>query len=685
MNARRWVNTFRRGGFSHRKSSLLSSLGLLTALALLNNPTRVDAEAKTDAGLKVTFTLSEGGAATDVDTTPNAWLYVPAGQPATPFLKSGKFSATWEGSINVDLRDSYTFSAELNGALKLEINGEVILEATGTGGTTAASKKIRLNKGANPLKIQFTSPEQGDAVLRLLWASQDIAPEPIPLNSLTHAADDAGLQKPDQLRLGRELFVEHRCAKCHITFVTERTMPEISMDAPGFEEIGSRRGAAWMAKWILDPKSQRTAKVHMPKLLHGATAKADAEAIAAYLASLKSAGEEKAPAAAADAVASGKKLADTLHCVACHNLPEATKLEPTKITLKHVAEKFPGGQLAAFLQKPDAHYRWIRMPRFKLTADEAGRLAAYLLAAAENTAATVPSSDAAIIEHGKTLVQTSGCLNCHATGSGNKLENKFTATPLADLAPAKWQGGCLAATPGDTSKAPQYGFTEVERAALQAFGATDRGSLQQHVPVEFAARQARSLNCTECHGKFEGFPTFQILGGKLRPEWSKAFIAGEISYKPRTWLESRMPAFPSRAEYLAKGLAMQHGYPPVSPEDPAFDQAAADVGRQLVGTDGGFSCIACHAIRELGATQVFESAGINFAYSGERLRPAYLRRWILNPLRIDPQTKMPVYFNDGHSPLTDIYDGDATKQINALWQYIRQGQKMPLPKDATGN
>ena len=60
----------------------------------------------------------------------------------------------------------------------------------------------------------------------------------------------------------------------------------------------------------------------------------------------------------------------------------------------------------------------------------------------------------------------------------------------------------------------------------------------------------------------------------------------------------------------------------------------------------------------------------------ERLLPGYFRRWLRNPLSIDPQTKMPVYFDEGKSPLTETLDGDAEQQIEALWQYLRLGTQM---------
>jgi hypothetical protein len=55
---------------------------------------------------------------------------------------------------------------------------------------------------------------------------------------------------------------------------------------------------------------------------------------------------------------------------------------------------------------------------------------------------------------------------------------------------------------------------------------------------------------------------------------------------------------------------------------------------------------------------------------------------MLNPQFIDPQTKMPVYFDAGQSPLADVHGGDALKQIHALWQYFRLGEKIPPPAAA---
>jgi mono/diheme cytochrome c family protein len=630
--------------------------------------------AEQQPGLSITYTSLEAGKEVDVVAVPNVWLYVPSGKPPTPFLPAGKFKATWSGSIKVEKRANYLFQAELNGALKLELNGEVVLDVS-TNGITEISKPVQLNKGANALKVQFTSPARGDAFVRLHWQPKDSFLQPIPSELLTPSADMPEAKQSAKLHQGRELFLEFRCAKCHAGPALDSTVPELSMDAPTLEGIGSRRNYDWMARWIQDPKALRPT-AHMPKVLHGSKAKEDAASIATYLASLKTDEKVTITEPTSDQVSAGKKLFESLHCAACHNAPDANEADAAKIVLKQVREKFVPGTLATFLQKPDAHYVWIRMPNFKLSQQEADQLAAYLTSCGDKSKEAAASTDTAMLERGKKLVQTSGCLNCHTL----KLDNQFSTKSLADLTLDKWKQGCLAAASDDAGKSPHFTFTPDEREALQAFAATDRTSLTRHVPVEFAERQTRSLNCRECHGKFEGFPAFDILGGKLKPEWSKAFIAGEITIKPRPWLDARMPAFAKRAESIAQGLVMQHGYPPQTPAESPIDQEAVKVGQKLVSAAGGFSCVMCHAIGEMKATQVFEVAGINLALSGSRLMKPYVHRWIRYPQLIDPATKMPLYFDDeGKSPFADIYGGDSTKQIEAIWQYLRLGDKMPPP------
>ena len=623
---------------------------------------------KTEPGLAVTYTV---GAASDTVGAPNAWLYVPAGQPPTPFLPAGKFTATLTGFISVDLRGDFLFKVEASGAVKVELGTNTVIEFTGDGKKASdPTKPIRLSKGNNALKVTFTSPASGDAMLKLLWSEKGSLWEPINSGMVSRAVGNEALAQQNKLRLGRETFFEARCAKCH---TTEAGAPELAMDAPSFEGIGSRRHFGWMANWILDPKAQR-ANAQMPKLLHGATAQADAEVIAAFLASQTGAAPTGEPKKDDESIEAAKKLVEALHCTGCHNVPDIGDTDEKKLNLTHVNAKFPPAALLAFLKNPGTHYAWTRMPNFKLKDVEAEQVAGFLSSIAPMVKQPGAPTDAAVIARGKTLVQTKGCLNCHTL----KLDNQFKAKPLAELAAARWTSGCLAESPN--GKTPHFAFAKAEREALPAFAATDRASLKRHVRVEFAERQARNLNCTSCHGQLDGFTRYEMLGGKLRPEWMAQFIAGDIKYKPRHWLAHRMPVFPQYAADFATGLAMTHGFPPKTPAEPPQDLELAKVGQKLIGVDGGFSCISCHSVGAVKAAQVFESEGVNFAYATERIQRAYFERWMRNPLRIEPQTKMPVYFQeDGSSPLPDVLGGDTVKQLDAFWQFFRLGNKITPP------
>jgi mono/diheme cytochrome c family protein len=649
---------FVRGSFRFLAPAAVSAFCSLTGVRAEDRP----------AGLAVA--VSAGGL-TDRGVVENVQLYVPAGEPASPFVPAGAFTATWNGFIASELRADYAFQAELAGTLKLSINDAVALEGTGKGDAPLSGQSVRLNKGANKFTVEFKSPESGDAWVRLYWLNKETPLNPVPLASLSHD-ESPELRQSLQVHLGRDLFAEYRCAKCH---VTGAGMPELAMDAPSFNGIGTRRNPAWMAQWILNPRASRPS-AHMPALFRETEAKGNAEAIAVYLGSLQ---DGSKPEGTAGDVAAGKALYEKLHCIACHNPPDAPETDPTKQSQKQVAAKFPAGALIAFLQKPHEYFAWIRMPDFRLKPDEAANLAAFLLSNSDKPNADSSTSDAALIASGGKLVQSAGCLNCHAL---NGAKSELNAKPLAELAVDRWSGGCLADSPAEGSKAPRFGLSVEQRAALRAFAASDRTSLTRHVPADFAARHSQHLNCRECHGKFDGFPAFDLLGGKLKPEWTVPFIAGNsTSANPRPWIEARMPGFPAYASGLGTGLATSHGLPPKTPAETAADPDLAKAGQKLVSANGGFQCVTCHGVNEFAATQVFEAPGINLALSYARIQPDFFRRWLRSPLSIDPTTKMPGYFEDeGRSQLSEFFGGDGPKTIRAIWEYIRMADKMPKPE-----
>lgn len=610
------------------------------------------------------------------EAVPRVALHVDAGAAPSPWVPVGPFRATWEGQVNVDLRGDYQFLVESSGPCRVEIGGT---QLPAFGGTW--SEPVRLRKGANPFRavLQGEGPSLKPAGFRWLWRSRGLPPGPIPDGSLTPSTGLATNSVDARRARGRGLFLELRCARCHEAEGIE-AVPESGMDAPRLEAVGVGRDRGWLKRWLLAPDEQRQG-ARMPRMLHGASGEAEAEALAAWLAAGADGPARANPArgAAPGSAAVGKSLFDTLRCGGCHVGPGDTP-DPKRISLGSVGMKFARspGALAEYLRRPSANYAWSPMPDFGLTEAEAGHLSAWLLTGSVEAPPEDRPSDALVVR-GRELAETRGCRACHEPVRGPRGK----APALRELAAVRWASGCVGdARPAGNSAAgqPWYALPREDREALRAFAEADGSSLTRHVPAEFAQRWMTGLRCGGCHEGVEGIPSIQGAGEKLKPEWMGRLLKGELPAKTRPWLQVRMPAYPAYAVGLAAGLSSMHGLPASSPAESPLDAVAAADGRRLVSTSGGFACVSCHAVGPSGATAVFEAPGVNFAWVGERLRPEYFARWIQNPQRIDPGTKMPQYFDeDGNSALADYAGGDGPKTIHALWNYLRLGRQMEPP------
>lgn len=588
----------------------------------------------------------------DALVVPNAAFYIPAGSAPGSLLEPGEFEAEMTGFVSVDLRGLYAFQLEASGSAELLINGQQILSMTAPG-KSEVSRRVRLNKGTNALMLKLTPPNNGAAQVRLFWKPRNVAkPVPIPAGALKHDEADAELRNANLVRAGAMAFAEYRCARCHA--VEEGGWREFEMDAPSLEGIGSRLRQEWMEEWIADPQKVRPG-ARMPRTV----SREDAADIAAHLASLALSGPVNSKSGNAG---NGEKLYSTLQCGTCHDGDE-----PRQISLRTVSRKFQPGAIADYLLDPQAHYRWNPMPNFKLAKSEAADLEAFLFppVAAE---VTRPGS-----VRGRALMESSGCVKCH--GGAAATDSRSPTLKQIATAPEK---GCL--DPAN-DHSPRYTFAESERQALGAFVAGARASgMPMDSPIETAMRRSEALRCASCHDRADGVIRLELIGGKLKPEWAEAFLRDAVPYKPRPWLAARMPSFSMHARDLAAGLAALHGLPPESRKEGALSLEQAGVGAKLISAAGGFSCVACHAVGASSGAMVVESPGINLAYAAERLQKGFFHRWILNPLALDPTTKMPVYFDEnGQSQLVEILEGDGEKQIEAMWQYVRLGPEMPPP------
>lgn len=654
-------------------------------LCLLVATLAVALSAQDQPGLKVTFTAA---GKTDVRADRLLALYVPASQAPTPFLAAGAFTVKWEGDLQSPLRGTFKLGAESSGNFKLSLNGQPLLDGPGL-------KTVQLNKGANRIVAELTSAATGDTFVRLSWASKDFPLEPVPPSLLTHPADQA-IDSAAQRREGRLLFAQLNCTACHTdsALVPAKGMglPEQGQNAPLLSELGNKFKTPFLADWIYDPHAVRPHSL-MPKVFTGPNAAQQSADLAAML----------TQGAAPNATRVDRKLAlqggelfANLGCIACHQRPDAEgKDAHDRVPLGHLQDKWHDAALVEYLKDPAKHYPATRMPHFRLEDEEATPLAAYLLSQSRLTKRKALAGDAT---RGAALLVSAGCLNCHAGMPAT------TQPPLARILKAG-DSGCLSPDDKGRATAPDFALTNAQRSSLKAFLATDLASLKQDTPAEFAERQIKNLNCVACHARdatistwtkvgdeakklrdalppkehVEGepvpdapIPALTWLGEKLRHDWMSKFIAGQIEEKPRPWLIGRMPGFAHYADGLALGLNHQHGLPQTEAAEPAPKAEMVANGEKLIGADGGFNCITCHAVGDKEATAVFEAPAVNFKQSAERLRKGYFHRWVLAPTRIDPDTKMPKYADpEGVTQLTDPYDGKGPEQFEAIRQYLQ--------------
>lgn len=662
-------------------------------------------------GLIQTFAALAHPESKDTRRARLAALYVPAGAPPTPFLPPGPFQTTWTGFLKLDLNDTITFAAEGHGAAKLRLNGETVLEIPSGDLGLAASKPVALRRGANRFELIYQSPATGAAELRLFWSSTQRPKEPVPATAFVHDPTDSALQNGETVREGRRLFAAYRCAKCHEPQapLPAGAMPELASDAPALDGAGSRFNPTWLMSWIKRPRAVAP-DTTMPACLSLSENEAETQArdLAAFLADQK----DSSPATAGDAtlkasdVSEGKALYEQLGCLACHQLPSDPKLEDdTRRPLGHVRAKWRPEALVAFLQAPSKRFAWTLMPDFRLTPAEASSLAAYVLSRGEEPSATPALGDAT---RGREDFLQLGCANCHTIQG---LPKPGIAGRLEALAGHDWKSGCLADGPAALGRAPDFGLTSDQRAALRAFLERGFDSLQRDTPAEFAERQIASLRCTACHGRDLatdtwsrlqaaqsagtatatkpdygdeedgsdtpgktvqlGRPDLTYAGEKLRADWMARLFGNRLPYKARPESVGRMPGFLAYADGLAAGIANQHGLSSTPTARPAADPVLAGAGEKLTHIGEGFGCISCHDVGTKKALAGADTATINFAFVADRLRPEYFWRYIRDPQRFRPGTMMPTFIGeDGSTPIKGALNGDATRQFGAIWQYL---------------
>jgi mono/diheme cytochrome c family protein len=501
---------------------------------------------------------------------------------------------------------------------------------------------------------------------------------------------------------GLVLLDELGCTACHANDPpTTSTLPR----GPELATVGNRVRPDYLVDFLTHPGGVEPG-TPMPDLLHGLGDTARKNVATNLSHYLRSFAAPAAPSAAdatidAAAAATGRALYHEIGCVACHAPRDADGGElalPNSVPMAPLARKYTHAALYEFLLAPHTARPSRRMPDLRLAPAEAHALTHFLLSAKAPVASATTNAadhrpDAERIAAGRAEFAARGCAHCHALADPLRAAAP-SPKPLATLDPTR---GCLGEAAGSW---PRYALTAEQRtdlaAALRDHAAprTDEQRLQQMLV---------SNHCTACHQR-DGLagiaddrqrfftsrdaslgedgrlpPTLTLVGAKLQRGWLRDAIAhGQMA---RPYLRTRMPAFgPDLAERLTGLLANTDTLPPVAiaplPEDDKQRRAVTDLGRTLVG-DKGMNCITCHTfagdqVGTMGAIDLVDS-------TGQRLRPEWFAHFLREPFRFRPGTLMPRFFVDGTSVRPELADGDAARQIDAMWHYLAEGRNVGKP------
>lgn len=290
-----------------------------------------------------------------------------------------------------------------------------------------------------------------------------------------------------------------------------------------------------------------------------------------------------------------------------------------------------------------------------------------------------------------------GCANCHS--AGEKVETTVTAPALAALQGGK---GCLSSEV--PAGLPDYDLSPIQRAAIET-------SLASSESVDVVQHSLAARNCIACHVR-DGIggpepsrndyflttikemgeegrvpPMLDHVGDKLKADWLQRVLHNGQDVRP--YMTTRMPIFKLNAPAKhGAGIKLTDALTAADQKSdspfPAFQEGmhrTRTAGRELV-DNGGLACVKCHSF---GTYKGLGIQAVNLLDMTSRLRDDWVHRYIMNPASLRPGTRMPSGFPNGVSVVTELYDGDPSFQIAAIWRYLGEGKNAAVPKGLLPN
>ncbi len=303
-----------------------------------------------------------------------------------------------------------------------------------------------------------------------------------------------------------------------------------------------------------------------------------------------------------------------------------------------------------------------------------------------------------LVDEGRQWFVNARCKNCHAMNDDSDATTR-PATQPPSYDSLEVDRGCLATTV--MGPAVNYELNPPQRAALAAAITSRRSKASSSIDDADRIHQTMAaLNCYACHARdkiggpelsrdslFKSTMPEMGLEGRLPPpldgvgdKLNDAYFESALDKcaNLRDYMATRMPAFsyPPLAELHRSFIAIDRSEAMTTADHSDSHAEIVAAGRQAVGNKG-LACIKCHSF---GGDKGGGLGAIDMLEMTNRLRAAWFQRYLQDPAGYRPGTRMPNSFPDGKSARKDLYGGDPIRQIDAMWQYLLQGQEAKEPE-----
>ncbi len=551
--------------------------------------------------------------------------------------------------------------------------------------------------------------EESQAIAAYLWQHADgkgLADE-------TPSFDD------EQLSQGDFAFEQVGCMACH-TYNEEETTKGF---APHLAGVGEKMNYGFLVEWIMNPKGKEPL-TRMP----GFRLNQDkARLIAGYLIqkAVRNVPHQSHPVTAwledKEYARAGEGLIKAYGCFGCHEIKGMEGLgkigvELSAIGSKHVhlfdfglLEKKILGEagishpsenvgkarqawLRAKLQHPrqfdEGRYKKpedrLKMPDFGLTAEEKESLVVLLNGLREEKLPEkyvkgLTERERAITE-GKRLIGKYNCTGCHQLDLDRlHLTGNIEAAGMVKLEEEcglyfqLWEDNAgLGRKAGETVFIEDARIVEKKKASI---GNVSPKIVEYHVDSEGLIPEEALVFAP---------PLLFGEGKKVQPEWLFEFLKEPFDLRP--WLDVKMPTFglsDGEATSLARFFAEigHEAYPFDYIAETKKEYLAAKESRSpgyLLSAKRLFeskdvNCILCHVKGEKMPEGDKSGWAPDLLLAGRRLKPSWIRRWLLDPQSIQPGTKMPKFFREGE--FQDYIPGTPAEQTEVMKDYLMNLQE----------